>query len=158
MRQRLDDRNLAFPTGAARVFTARLLVAASVVLAPIPAVWAADKGAAVAADGFVSEIDDLPLPAGFEEIENRGFVFDKPAGRIVEAYASGSLAREKVEGFYLDALPQLGWRRRGAATAEEGGARDFEFQREDEILLITITESDQRVFVRFSLSPVQSGR
>lgn len=108
--------------------------------------------------GFVSEIDDLPLPQGFTEIADRGFVFDKPAGRIVEAYASGLLSPEKVVDFYLGTLPQLGWQRRGAATAGDGGGKSFEFQREDEVLSIAITESDKRVFLRFSLSPVQPSR
>lgn len=92
---------------------------------------------------FVGGIDDLPLMDGLAEDPGAGLVFDKPEGRIVEAWASGAVEREAVEAFYAETLPALGWAPAGALA----------FTREDEFLLIAITEEGGTLTVRFSLSP-----
>lgn len=99
--------------------------------------------AAQAVGAFVTGAGDLPLMAGLVENPEAGLVFDKPEGRIVEAWAWGAVERSAVEAFYAETLPALGWTRGSA----------LEFTREDEALRITITEEDGAVTVRFSLSP-----
>lgn len=93
--------------------------------------------------GFVAGVDDLPLMAGLAEDPEAGIVFDKPSGRIVEAYASGQIAPEAVVRFYEETLPQLGWEQLGALA----------FTREGEVLRITLTREDGGVRVRFFLLP-----
>ena len=93
--------------------------------------------------GFVAGVDDLPLMAGLSEGPEAGFVFDKPSGRIVEAYASGEIVPEAIVRFYEETLPQLGWKRLG----------ELAFTREGEVLRITVTGADGKVIVRFSLLP-----
>lgn len=95
-----------------------------------------------AAGEFVTGIDDLPLMAGLTEHADAGVVFDKPSGRIVEAYATGTLAAAEVAAFYAATLPELGWRPIG----------EMAFAREGEVLRIAIT-GDGAAAVRFSLSP-----
>ena len=121
-----------FSRGSGDVFV-RLLI---LVLLTAPA-------AAQLAGAFVSGTEDLPLMAGLVESPEAGLVFDKPEGRIVEAWASGAVERGAVEAFYAETLPALGWIPAGA----------LEFTREDEALRITITEEGGAVTVRFSLSP-----
>ena len=78
--------------------------------------------------GFIAEIDDLPLMPGLAEVEGAGVVFDKPSGRIVEAYARGAVSRESVASFYRDTLPQLGWSETAGLTfAREGESLAIEF-------------------------------
>ena len=96
-----------------------------------------------AADGFVSGAEDLPLMAGLTEDEGANLVFDKPDGRIVEAWATGALSRAAVAAFYAETLPELGWRRRDAAS----------WAREGERLRIDITGGDDALTVHFSISP-----
>ncbi len=103
--------------------------------APAPAVEA--KGS------FLAGLDDLPLIPGLREIEDAGVVFDKPEGRIVEAFAWGQLSVEKVRSFYAATLPQLGWRAEGAGR----------YRREGEVLSIGFRAAGKGLTVRFSLSP-----
>lgn len=103
-------------------------------------------GHAHATDSFVAGIDDMPLMPGLVQLADRNVVFDAPSGRIVEAYAEGSVTRDAVRSFYARTLPQLGWR-------GQGGDR---YVREGEILRLEFPDGRggaNRVLVRFFLSP-----
>lgn len=110
-------------------------------LAVLVALATAAGGAADTA--FVSGIDDLPLMAGLVERSGSAMVFDSPAGRVVEAEASGATSRAEVLAFYAATLPELGWRRQGETT----------FVRERETLTLEIDEGPGQVVVRFVVSP-----
>jgi hypothetical protein len=62
-----------------------------------------------AADRFVAGIDDLPLMTGLAAMPGQNVVFDAPGGRVVEAWAEGTVTRDAVLSFYGSTLPQLGW-------------------------------------------------
>jgi hypothetical protein len=100
-------------------------------------------GAESAAQGFLGGVEDLPLMAGLSEVPEARVVFDKPGGRIVEAFAVGEVGAAEVAAFYGAALPQLGWTRVG-----EGA-----FEREGERLAIDVAGDGGGVTVRFSISP-----
>ncbi|HEX9789119.1 MAG TPA: hypothetical protein VGA60_00540 [Kiloniellales bacterium] len=121
-----------------RVPAAVLACVFSVVLCAV----APGPGAADGA-GFVAGVEDLPLMAGLADVANAGVVFDKPGGRIVEAYAEGAVSRADVLGFYRQTLPQLGWQTAGETA----------FTREGERLEIVILGSDGDLVVRFTLQP-----
>ncbi len=103
----------------------------------------APGGASGAKGSFLKGLDDLPLTPGLREIKDAGVVFDKPEGRIVEAYAEGRLSVAKVRSFYAATLPQLGWRAEGAGR----------YRREGEVLSIGFRATGKGLTVRFSLSP-----
>ncbi len=92
---------------------------------------------------YIAQVEDLPLMPGLAEIEGAGVVFDKPDGRIVEAFAQGEVARDAVLAFYGKTLPQLGWRAVGAAI----------FQRENESLSLDFLDGGGALIVRFTLVP-----
>lgn len=72
--------------------------------------WALTTAAPVlAADKFVSGINDLPLMTGLAPLAGQNVVFDAPGGRVVEAWAEGAVTRGSVLEFYGSTLPQLGW-------------------------------------------------
>jgi hypothetical protein len=101
---------------------------------------------AVEAEGhgaYLMAVSDLPLMPGLAELPDVGLVFDQPSGRIVEAYAQGAVSRAAVRSFYLDTLPNLGWRAKAEAL----------FQREGEELRLDITGDDGALVVRFTLQP-----
>ena len=120
---------LAAPLAAA------ILIAAGAVLAP-----AARAGEATV---YVAGIDDLPLMPGLTTVPDTGVVFDKPSGRIVEAYAEGAVGRAQVAAFYTATLPQLGWRARQSNI----------FVREGERLSLIFLGGDGDLIVRFTLEP-----
>jgi hypothetical protein len=92
---------------------------------------------------YIAEVEDLPLMPGLAEVEGAGVIFDKPDGRIVEAYAQGEVARDAVLAFYRQTLPQLGWRATGAAA----------FRREGEALSLDFLDGGGALIVRFTLVP-----
>ncbi len=104
-------------------------------------------GAVAGAAEFFERLDDVPVMPALEPVDQAGIEFDTPAGRIVEAYAIGPVAREAVLDFYRDTLPQLGWR---------AGAGDA-FLREDETLRIDFFGPDGELTVRFTVSPATPG-
>src|SRR3546814_12182436 len=90
---------------------------------------------------------DLPLMPGLKELPHGGLVFDKPGGRIVEAFARGAIAPQSVIAFYDDTLPQLGWQREAAGA----------YLREGERLELHLGEDAEGTTVHFRLFP-QSGK
>lgn len=98
------------------------------------------------AEQFLAGFEDVPVMPGIEVVGEAGVSFDSPAGRIVQAYASGSVTRAAVRAFYRESLPQLGWARTGLLA----------FQREGENLTIELLgEEPGTVTVRFELGPAQ---
>lgn len=91
--------------------------------------------------GFVA--GDLPLMPGLSEVPGSGIIFDKPDGRIVDAYAEGKVGREALLRFYRDTLPQLGWRPAGTLA----------FERESEKLTLQISEEGPKLTVYFHVGP-----
>lgn len=103
----------------------------------------APGGASGTTGSFLEGLDDLPLTPGLREIKDAGVVFDKPEGRIVEAFAEGDLSEAKVRSFYAETLPELGWRAEGAGR----------YRREGELLSIGFRATGKGLTVRFFLSP-----
>ena len=106
-----------------------------------PSTLAAASGPAPAT--FLSNLEDVPLMPGLTERKDLAGSFDKPEGRIVEAYAEGRLSAGAVTKFYAATLPQLGWRPQG----------NNRFAREGEELLLLFKPTGTKLTVQFSLSP-----
>jgi hypothetical protein len=93
---------------------------------------------------FIAGIEDLPVMPGLTEIPEAGLVFDKPAGRIVEAYAQGEVRRQAVLDFYRETLPELGWQAQA----------DDRYAREGEELTLQVRDSEtEGIVVMFRLAP-----
>ena len=92
---------------------------------------------------YLSQLPDLPLMPGLSEIEEAGIAFDKPDGRIVEAYAGGSVDPPALWSFYRETLPQLGWRLAGPDS----------FAREGERLRLEVLGAEAGLTLRFVLTP-----
>lgn len=114
-----------------------------VMAAALVALACALPGANAQNGGFVNEVADLPLMPGLSEVEDAGVVFEKPDGRIVEAYAEGAVERDAVLSFYDKTLPQLGWQRNGSKA----------FRREGETLSLEFLDGGGALVVRFTLTP-----
>ncbi len=113
---------------------AAIFLAVAMLVAAVPA----------SAVSSLSAIADLPLPDGLTEQVDKSTVFDAPMGRIVTAYASGTVAADDVLDFYDDALPSLGWEKTGAGS----------FRRKAETLKIDVLggQGGSPVNVSFTLS------
>ena len=122
---------------------ARLAVGFLLALSALGAQGPAPAALAGEAAAFMAGVADLPLMPGLAEVPDAGVVFDKPAGRIVEAYAEGAVSRAAVTAFYIRTLPNLGWRAKAEAL----------FQREGELLRLGFMGDDGALVVRFTLQP-----
>jgi hypothetical protein len=119
------------------------LLLAVVVVAASPGVMDRRAPAAQTA-AYIDQIADLPLMRGLREVPEAGMTFDKPSGRIVEAFAHGDVSTAAVRRFYRQTLPQLGWTRLGTdAFAREGERLTLEY----------MGASGGDLTVRFTLSP-----
>jgi hypothetical protein len=92
---------------------------------------------------YVAGIEDLPLMPGLKQSIVPPTEFDKPNGRIVESTASGKVSAAKVQEFYDQTLPQLGWVSVGP----------YEYVREDEALEIGVRKQGSGAMVRFTIEP-----
>ena len=131
-----------FATAACRAARLRALLR-WLVLCCVAGLILTAPGRAEDSAGFIAGIADLPVMPGLHEVPEAGVVFDKPAGRIVEAYAEGAVSPADVLDFYGTALPQLGWDREA----------DSSFRRDGERLVLKLRKDPGRVVVRFMLSP-----
>ncbi|OUS14459.1 hypothetical protein A9Q97_03910 [Rhodospirillales bacterium 47_12_T64] len=105
------------------------------------------SGALASEGSFFTGSDGVPIVPGMEEMPGLGVVFDKPEGRIVEGFASGSIKQTEIRDFYGRTLPQLGWSVFGEGL----------FRREGEVLKIEILEGveNSRSILRIILAPSQ---
>ncbi len=68
-------------------------------------------------------IGDVPIMAGLDVETGLGFAFDSADGRIVMIYTSGDVAPAKVDAYYAQALPPLGWEAVDARIWRRGAER-----------------------------------
>ncbi len=81
---------------------------------------------------FLASAPDFPVMPGLEEEVDRAVVFDKPTGRIIEAYVKGQAAGSDILTYYARTLPQFGWQ------AEEKPKHRSHYKRAGEKLTLTI--------------------
>ena len=105
--------------------------------------------ALAAGTAYLGGLEDVPLAPGLTEDAGATVVFDKPGGRIVEAFARGPVALQEAMAFYAAALPQLGW----IATGDVTAPGTLSFRREQELLAIEFTRRPSGLEVRFSVTP-----
>ena len=92
---------------------------------------------------FLSVLEDVPLMSGLSEQTDDTIYFDTPGGRIVEAYAVGTVTKESILTYYKESLASLGWNRTAHGT----------YVRENEFLSISVKMEGANAIVRFALSP-----
>ena len=116
-----------------------LLISSVVIVAPV-------SGTAQQAARFLSVMEEMPLMSGLVEVTDVAVTFDGPSGRIIQAFAAGSLQADEVRAFYAAALPQLGWARQA----------NGEYRRDAEILRLEVSvASDGGTSAHYTLRPAK---
>ena len=93
---------------------------------------------------FFHTLNDVPVMPGLRELADESVNFDKPEGRIISATAvSDTLKPEVIRKFYMESLPQLGWKHEGNGF----------FIRENERLNLNVEEKEGVSIARFQISP-----
>ena len=115
-----------------------ILILAALVLPPLLL-----AGQGLAQTRYLEDLDDVPLAQGLTEERAAALVFDKPAGRIVEAEARGLANADEVRAFYARNLPQLGWQALGPDSYLRGG----------EVLSLSYSQDGSSLVVHYTLQP-----
>ncbi len=129
---------------ARAAFAGLLVVAAWSAIAPAGGGFPWAARAEAPATVFIEALGDVPLMPGLRLVEGEGLAFDAPAGRIVEAVAAGPVSAARVQAFYAQTLPQLGWRPVAGA-----------YRRESENLRLKLESAGGETVARFFLSPAK---
>lgn len=71
-------------------------------------------GISAAGAAFIEGLEDVPLLSGMKQVQKDNISFGNEQSRLVEAYLTSSkIGFAKVEKFYKETLPQLGWTYQG---------------------------------------------
>ena len=97
---------------------------------------------------YVMGTDDIPLFFGLELVEDDSSSFDTMLGNIVTSKYLGDVKLKSVKEFYLEALPQLGWK------LVDNKDDQISFKREDDKLEIRFRYASKGLYVRFFISSV----
>ncbi|MGH1456203.1 MAG: hypothetical protein ACRBDI_05435 [Alphaproteobacteria bacterium] len=93
---------------------------------------------------FFSTLQDIPLMKGLTEIEEHATSFDKPGGRIIQAYAIiKNYNEEDVMTYYNATLPQFGW----------GKSKQGHYYRNGEILKLSFEKNNNTHILKIMISP-----
>ena len=91
--------------------------------------------------------EDVPMMDRTAVVEEEGFVYSRPDGRIVQAtVVSDKVTRRQFQRFYSDALKELGWRRTHNTNQLQTFTRGAD---ELNIEIVTISPLE----ARFTLTP-----
>lgn len=119
----------------------RLLTLLCVCLVAVPA--------AAGGGRFISNMPDVPLMAGLEEMPQIAVIFDTPEGRVTQAFLeSRGPTQAQIARFYADTLPQLGWGPAGAGR----------WTRRSEALALSFTQPEARQGLVVTIRIVPKGR
>lgn len=95
---------------------------------------------------FIDGLEDVPLMDGLkQQIDSENVAFGNEESRFIETYLlSSTISFKEVEKFYIDTLPQLGWR--------FGGKKNnaLSFYRDGEVLEI-VKEKINPLLIRITL-------
>ena len=104
----------------------------------------AQNSAAYSEPLFFEALHDIPLMHGLTEIQNDTTSYDKPNGRIIDAFATiNGVSKRNILAYYRATLPQFGW----------GIMEDGKFYRENEILELTFEKSENSDILKISIRP-----
>jgi hypothetical protein len=100
---------------------------------------------------FFQTIPDMPLMQGLEELPDQTMIFEKPAGRIIDAAATvdDTLPAADVLAFYRDTLPQLGW-----TPAPKDSAQGERFIRAGEEITLEVESHNGHRFLAIAVRPL----
>ena len=97
------------------------------------------------AASFIEGLEDVPVMEGMKQVPSDSISFGNEESRLVEALlTSNKVGFKKVEKFYQDTLPQMGW------TYQGKRGDTVVFEREGEVIDIS-KESAKPLMVRITV-------
>jgi hypothetical protein len=97
---------------------------------------------------YILGTDDIPLFSNLNLMEEDSSSFDTMDGTITISKYSSESKIELIKYFYLQALPQLGWK------LDKNTSNLTSFKRENDKLEIRFSRSNKNIYVRFFISSI----
>lgn len=98
-----------------------------------------------AANVFIEGLEDVPMLKGMTQVQKDNISFGNEESRLVEAYLTSSkVGFTRIEKFYTETLPQMGWTYQGKRD------NTLTFYRDGEVLDIA-KESVKPLVVRITV-------
>jgi hypothetical protein len=99
-----------------------------------------------ASEEFVQGSEDIPLLLGMEKMPDESLGFDTASGSIIASSYTTKNDLQLVKKFYLETLPQMGWK------LEQSSHSKTSFNREKEKLEIEFSKENEQKMVKFFIS------
>jgi len=96
------------------------------------------------------KFDDVPVPAGFNMIDNESFVFQNDRMRVGLLKYSGMPDANQVVQFYKDQMPMYNW---DMINIIEYGQKVMNFDRADQTCIITVQPQSMRTVIAIAVAP-----
>lgn len=100
----------------------------------------------MASEEFAQGSEDIPLLVGMEKISGDSLGFDSNSGSIISSSYEVKADFKKVRNFYLETLPQMGWK------LVQNGEKSAVFKRDKEKLEIEFIQNGKMKRVNFFIS------
>ena len=101
----------------------------------------------------VVRFTDIPVPAGFKLLAQNSYAFENAGVRVGMLRYKGKAPIDQVASFYRTQMVMYNW---NLLNSIEYGQRMFNFERENESCIITLTPKGGSVLVSVSLGPISA--
>ena len=96
------------------------------------------------------KFSDVPVPVGFDAIENESFAFQNEATRVGLVKYWGRPSVDRVVQFYREQMPRYHW---ALLNVLEYESRILNFEKTDQTCIVTIGRRGDRTQVTIALAP-----
>ena len=96
------------------------------------------------------KFSDVPVPVGFDVIENESFAFQNELARVGLLKYAGRPAIDRVVQFYREQMPLYNW---GLLNVLEYEARILNFEKPDQTCIVTVGRRGDRTQITVALAP-----
>jgi len=96
---------------------------------------------------------DIPVPSGFKLLAQDSYSFENAGLRVGMLRYQGRSSMEQVANFYKSAMATHNW---GLLNSIEYGQQMFNFERENESCIITLTPKGSAILINISLGPIST--
>lgn len=96
---------------------------------------------------FVEGSQDIPLAKGLNKIEKDSLSFDSFAGNVISVSYKSKVSLEEIEDFYIQTLPQMGWKI--VKHHRPTSIKAIDFERKNEKLEIEFVKESGKKMVKF---------
>ena len=98
----------------------------------------------------VLRFDDIPVPYGFQILQEDSFTFENERARVGLLKYRGKSSPDQVVAFYREQMPLYNWE---MLNVIEFGQRLLNFEKDEQTCIITVNPERSKMLVTIAISP-----